>query len=104
MKKIAVVTNFNIYEKAVAALKVADKLFELGCEVLVASFNKDKLARQKQESRLLISVAVLAFVSLYYLFDIDAAVVQCARNGLALAFVHNVAVDVADCGEADQYA
>ena len=51
MKKIAVVTNFNIYEKAVAALKVADKLFELGCEVLVASFNKDKLARQKQDRR-----------------------------------------------------
>ena len=47
MKKIAVVTNFNIYEKAVAALKVVDKLHALGCEVLVASFNKDKLSRQK---------------------------------------------------------
>ena len=47
MKKIAIVTNFNITEKASSALKVADKLNALGCEVLVASFNRDKIARQR---------------------------------------------------------
>ena len=47
MKKIAIVTNFNITEKASSALRVADKLHELGCEVTVASFNRDKIARQR---------------------------------------------------------
>ncbi len=47
MKKIAIVTNFNITEKASSALKVADKLHALGCEVIVASFNRDKIARQR---------------------------------------------------------
>ena len=47
MKKIAIVTNFNITEKASSALKVADKLYALGCEVLIASFNRDKIARQR---------------------------------------------------------
>lgn len=45
MKKFAVVTNFNIYEKATAALKVCDKLNALGCEIFVASFNRDRIAR-----------------------------------------------------------
>ncbi len=45
MKKIAVVTNFNILEKATAALSVCDKLNELGCEVFVASFNRERIAR-----------------------------------------------------------
>ncbi len=49
MKKIAIVTNFNIYEKASAALRVVDKLFELGCEVQIASFNRDKIARLKNQ-------------------------------------------------------
>lgn len=45
MKKIAVITNFNIPEKAAAALAVADKLHELGCEVYVASFNRERISR-----------------------------------------------------------
>ena len=45
MKKIAVITNFNIPEKARAALSVADKLNELGCEVYVASFNRERIGR-----------------------------------------------------------
>ncbi len=51
MKKTAVITNFNIYDKANAALTVADKLHELGCEVLIASFNRDKIARLKHQER-----------------------------------------------------
>jgi NAD+ kinase len=43
--KIALITNFNIYEKATAAVAVADYLLKKGCEILVAAFNKDKLAR-----------------------------------------------------------
>lgn len=51
MKKIALVTNFNIYDKAVAALAVADKLNSLGCGVCVATFNRDKIARHRQVAR-----------------------------------------------------
>ena len=49
--KTAIVTNFNIYDKAYAALRVADKLHELGCDVVVGSFNRDKIARLKGEMR-----------------------------------------------------
>ncbi len=45
MQKIALITNFNIPEKANAAALVADRLLGLGCEILVASFNREKLMR-----------------------------------------------------------
>lgn len=45
MLKIALVTNFNISEKAHAAIQVADRLLREDCEVLVAAFNRDKLMR-----------------------------------------------------------
>ena len=45
MKKFAIITNFNIPEKAKEALKVADKLNSLGCSVFVASFNRERIAR-----------------------------------------------------------
>ena len=48
MKKIAVITNFNIPEKAAAALSVTDKLHELGCEVYVASFNRERIHRNSK--------------------------------------------------------
>ncbi len=48
MKKIALVTNFNISEKAHAAVRVADKLLQRDCEVLIASFNREKLMRTRK--------------------------------------------------------
>lgn len=48
MKKFAIITNFNIYEKARAALTVADKLNTLGCSVFVASFNRERIARNSE--------------------------------------------------------
>ncbi len=45
MKKIAVITNFNIREKATAALTVCDRLTQLGCDVYVASFNRERIQR-----------------------------------------------------------
>ncbi len=48
MKKIALITNFNIYEKAGAAMQVAQKLSAYPCEVLVASYNRDKVLRMKR--------------------------------------------------------
>ena len=45
IKKILLITNFNIYDKATAAFKVAEYLDTLGCEICLLSFNKDKICR-----------------------------------------------------------
>ena len=44
-KKFALITNFNIPEKANAAMNVAERLLRGGAEVLVAAFNRDKINR-----------------------------------------------------------
>lgn len=48
MLKIALVTNFNISEKAHAALRVADRLLQEDCEILIAAFNREKLMRMRK--------------------------------------------------------
>ena len=45
MLKIALITNFNIAEKANAAMQVAKRLFREDCELLIAAFNREKLQR-----------------------------------------------------------
>ncbi|MBO4308286.1 MAG: NAD(+)/NADH kinase [Clostridia bacterium] len=45
MKKFALITNFNIPEKTEVAKKIAQTLLEAGGEILIASFNREKLAR-----------------------------------------------------------
>ncbi len=51
IKKVFMVTNFNIYDKAMAALKVAEKLSSLGCELYTLSYNKDKIARVNKQKK-----------------------------------------------------
>ena len=51
MKKIALITNFNIYEKAQAALKVGEELVALGAEVLIPSVSKDRIFRMHRNRR-----------------------------------------------------
>ena len=48
IKKVALVTNYNIYEKAGAAMAVARRLHECGCEFFVSSYNKDKVSRMNK--------------------------------------------------------
>ena len=48
VKKIALITNFNIYEKAGAAMQVAQRLSAYPTEVMVASFNRDKVLRMNR--------------------------------------------------------
>lgn len=45
IKKILLITNFNISDKANAAFKVAEYLDSLGCEICLLTFNKDKIYR-----------------------------------------------------------
>lgn len=45
IKKAAVITNFNIFEKANHALAVARKLNSLGCEVITSVYNRDRIQK-----------------------------------------------------------
>ncbi len=47
-KRIGLITNFNIYEKAGAAMTVAQKISDCGCEILVASFNRERILRMNR--------------------------------------------------------
>lgn len=51
MKNIALITNFNIYDKANAALLVAEELVKHGAQVLLASINKDRIFRMHKNKR-----------------------------------------------------
>jgi hypothetical protein len=47
MKKIAIVTNFNISDKANAAMKVTNYLLKFGCKILVSQYSKDRVLALK---------------------------------------------------------
>jgi len=80
MKKIAVITNFNIPDKARAAMNVIDKLYSLGCEIYVASFNKERIDRNcKNTNR-----EYLNFVPLEKLFSIAEIIVILGGDGTIL--------------------
>lgn len=51
IKKVLIVTNFNIYDKANAAIAVAEKLVGCGCEVCSPIYNKDKIIRMRGRAR-----------------------------------------------------
>lgn len=48
IKKVAVITNYNIYDKAGAAMNVAKKLYDLGCDIYASVYNKEKIIRMNK--------------------------------------------------------
>jgi len=80
MKKIAVITNFNIPEKASAAMNVIDRLYSLGCEIYVASFNKERIDRNCKNP----NCEYLNFVPLEKLFGIADVIVILGGDGTIL--------------------
>ena len=48
IKRVLIITNFNIYDKANAAMRVAEKLKGLGCEICTLFYNKDRLYRHNK--------------------------------------------------------
>ena len=51
MKSIGLVTNFNIHEKANAAMRVAQELLRYDVRVLIAEVNKDKIFRMHKSRK-----------------------------------------------------
>ncbi len=45
IKRVLIITNFNIYDKANAAMRVAEKLNSLGCDICTLQYNKDRIFR-----------------------------------------------------------
>lgn len=83
MLKIALITNFNISEKANAAIAVADRLLASGAELLIASFNKEKIARMNRDRpqfRYLPIEAVYSEADILIVLGGDGSILEAARR------------------------
>lgn len=85
MLKIALITNFNIAEKANAAMVVADRLMQESCEILIAAFNRDKILRMnknREEFRYLPLESVYAEADVLIVLGGDGSILEAARRAV----------------------
>ncbi len=83
IKKIGLITNYNIYDKAGAAMQTAQRLQELGAEVIVPSINRDKVLRMNRGR---VQFTFMPMEELYATVDIlivlggDGSILESARR------------------------
>ena len=83
MKKIAIVTNFNIPEKANSAMTVANYLIKCGCKVMVSQYSKERILSMRKYQG---NIYFLPVEKLYDEAEIvialggDGTIMDCARR------------------------
>ena len=83
MLKTALITNFNITEKANAAAAVANRLLREDCEILIAAFNREKLVRihkHRSDFRYLPLESVYAEANIIIVLGGDGSILEAARR------------------------
>ncbi|MGI6167302.1 MAG: NAD(+)/NADH kinase [Eubacteriales bacterium] len=83
IRSAGLLTNYNIREKAAAAVAVAEKLLKFGCEVLIPSAAKERLGRMRKMRR---EFRYLPLDDIYVKADIlivlggDGSILETARH------------------------
>ncbi len=83
MKKIALVTNFNITEKANSALSVASALRKLGCDIYVSDYSRERVTAMKRyngDITFLPSDKLYEETELIIALGGDGTILDCARR------------------------
>lgn len=83
MKNIAIVTNFNISDKANAAMKVTNYLLKFGCKILVSQYSKERVVSHRKYRG---NIYFLPIEKLYDEADLvialggDGTILDCAKK------------------------